>query len=118
MSAEKDLYSIEEGFWLAGKEHFLRHLDDRCMLAFPQAGEMHGVFSREQIAATASAPGRWRDLRMTNRQSLDAAENVTILSYRVDVKRADGQQYAALIGSCYIGRPDGWKLASHQHSPI
>lgn len=57
MTQADDLYRIEEGFWLSGKEHFLDHLDEQCLLAFPQAGEMHAVLPREQVAATASTPG-------------------------------------------------------------
>ena len=44
MTLGKELFDMEQGFWLAGKEYFLDHVDDRCLLAFPQAGEMHGVF--------------------------------------------------------------------------
>jgi hypothetical protein len=117
MSLEDDLFRIEEGFWLAGREHFLANLDERCLLAFPQAGEMHGVRSRDEVASTASMPNRWRELQVTNRQLLQAAQDVSIISYRADVKRADGQPYSALISSAYVQRPDGWKLAFHQHSP-
>lgn len=55
---------------------------------------------------------------MTNRHVLQATEDSVIISYRADVTRADGQPYAALIGSAYAKRPDGWKLMFHQHSPM
>lgn len=42
MELQQDLFNIEQGFWLSGKEHFLAHLDEKCGLAFPQTGEMHG----------------------------------------------------------------------------
>ena len=48
MSLEDELYAIERGFWLKGEDHFLAHLDETCLLAFPQMGEMHGVQSRER----------------------------------------------------------------------
>jgi hypothetical protein len=118
MTIEKELYDIERGFWLEGKEHFLNHVDDQCLLAFPQAGEMHGVYSREEVAATATVSNRWRDLTMKNRHLLREEDHFAIISYRAEVKRADGVPYAALVSSEYIRRPDGWKLAFHQHSPI
>jgi len=118
MALEDDLFRIEQGFWLAGKEHFLEHLDDKCLLAFPQAGEMHGIHSREDVAATATPSNRWRDLEVSNPLLLHAAENMAIISYRADVKRADGLPYTALVSSAYMARPDGWKLAFHQHSPV
>ena len=54
MALQDELFDIEQGFWLAGEEHFLEHLGDECLLAFPQMGEMHGVFSRKRVAATAT----------------------------------------------------------------
>lgn len=112
-----DLYAIEEGFWLRGEDHFLAHVDDRCLLAFPQMAEMHGILDRQKVAATATTPNRWRDLTMRNRQCLSLGD-VAIISYRADARRADGQPYAALISSAYVDRDGHWKLAFHQHSPI
>lgn len=66
MDLRSELYSIEEGFWLRGQEHFLKHLAQRCLLAFPQAGEMHGIFDRPRVAATATPANRWRDLTISN----------------------------------------------------
>jgi hypothetical protein len=118
MALDDELFDIEQGFWLSGGEHFLGHLSNACLLAFPQMGEMHGVFTREQVAATATPANRWRDLRVTNRYLLRPHEGVAIISYQADVTRADGQPYAALVSSAYVQEPDGWKLAFHQHSPI
>ncbi len=118
MALIDELFALEEGFWLAGEDHFLAHLDRQCLLAFPQAGEMHGVQSAEAIAATASTPGRWRDLAIRHRHLLQPSDNVALISYRADVSRFDGMPYAALIGSGYVRRADGWKLMFHQHSPV
>lgn len=118
MSLQDDLFAVEEGFWLSGREHFAAHLDDRCLLAFPQAGEMHGIFAREHVAATATPDNRWRDLSMTDRHLLEPTEDVALISYRADVTRADGEPYAAFVSSAYVRRGDGWKLAFHQHSPL
>jgi hypothetical protein len=118
MVLEQDLFEIEQGFWLSGKEHFSAHLDDRCVIAFPQMGEMHGVKTREEVAATATTSNRWRDVTMSGRSLLEPTENVAIISYRADVTRADGQAYKALVSSAYVRRENGWKLAFHQHSPL
>jgi hypothetical protein len=115
---QDELFEIEDGFWLKGRDHFLEHLDRQCLLAFPQMGEMHGVFPREEVAATATTPGRWRDLKVGNRQLLQPTPDLAIISYRADVVRGDGEPYAALVSSGYVRREGGWKLASHQHSPV
>ena len=118
MTLADDLFDIEEGFWLSGKKHFLEHVDHECLLAFPQMGEMHGLFSREHVAATATTSNRWRDLRLTERHMFRPNDETAIISYRADVTRADGEPYSALISSAYVQRKDGWKLAFHQHSPF
>lgn len=118
MTLENALFEIEQGFWLEGEQHFLDHLDDQCLLAFPQGGEMHGVYSRTDVAATANPSNRWRDLAMTDRHLLHSIDGTAIISYKADVTRADGQAYAALVSSAYVRRTGGWKLAFHQHSPV
>jgi hypothetical protein len=118
MGFEDELFAIETGFWLSGEAHFLAHLDEACLLAFPQMGQMHGVFPRAHVAATATPANRWRDLQITERHLLRPADHVAIISYRADVARADGEPYSALISSAYVRRDDGWKLTFHQHSPV
>lgn len=114
-----ELFAIEDGFWTRDQEHFLEHLDEECLLAFPQMSEMHGVKSREAIAATAATnEGRWRDLKVGTRHLHQPADGIAIISYRADVTRADGEPYSALVSSVYAKRPDGWKLTFHQHSPV
>jgi hypothetical protein len=117
MTLADELYDIEEGFWLEGREHFLSHLDSQVLLAFPQTGQMHGVFTRDEVAATATPDNRWRNLAMRDRQLLEWNE-VAIISYRAEVFRADGAPYAALVSSAYVRRNGEWKLAFHQHSPV
>jgi hypothetical protein len=114
-----ELFAIEQGFWLKGQVHFLEHLDEECLLAFPQMGEMHGVKSREEIAATAATnEGRWRDLKVGTRHLHRPDDLIAIISYRADVIRGDGEPYSALVSSAYARRADGWKLTFHQHSPV
>jgi hypothetical protein len=117
MSLQDELFAIEEGFWLSGEDHFREHLDDECLLAFPQMEEMHGVFLLESVAASASMPNRWKDLKITDRTLLQATNEFAIISYRANVLRADGQPYSAIVSSGYADRKSGWKLAFHQHSP-
>lgn len=117
MTLEDQLFAIDEGFWLRGRDHFLAHLDDKALVDLPQAGEMHGVFEREQIAANARTFAGWRDLRMVDRQFVHCGE-VAIISYKADVTGVNGVSYSALVSSGYFRRDDGWKLGFHQHSPL
>lgn len=118
MALIDDIFALEKGFWLAGEDHFRVHLDSECLMILPQAGQMQGIFARDYIAASASFPDRWRDLQMTARHLLSPTVGNALISYRADVTRGDGTPYAALIGSAYVRRDDGWKLVFHQHSPL
>lgn len=118
MSLEAQLFEIERGFWVEGADYFAAHLAERCLLAFPQTAEMHGLFPRDEVAATATGANRWRDLEMSDRQVLKLSDDAAMISYKVDVTRADGAAYSALIGSVYVRPSDAWLLASHQHSPL
>ena len=116
---QDELFAIETGFWLNVRDHFLANLDEHCLLAFPQMGEMHAFKSRDEVAATASTqPGRWKDLSISDRNMVCPTPDVAIISYRADVKRFDGEPYPAMVSSAYVRRADGWKLAFHQHSPL
>lgn len=117
MTLEDRLFAVEQEFWTGGKAEFLAHLDESCLLAFPQAGQMHGVFSKADIAESATTPNRWRDLKISDRHLLCLSDHVAIISYRADVRRADGRPYRALVSSTYVKRDGDWKLAAHQHSP-
>lgn len=118
MSLEEQLFEIERGFWIEGAEYFAAHLGERCLLAFPQSGKMHGLFSRDEVAATVAGANRWRDLEMSDRQLLKLSDDAVMISYKADATGADGAPYSALIGSSYVRTSDAWLLASHQHSPV
>ncbi|ALC11347.1 hypothetical protein LH20_05210 [Sphingopyxis sp. 113P3] len=117
MATEEDLYRIEAGFWLKGRKHFLENVYEKCLLAFPQMTEMHGVHSREEVASTATSSNRWRDLAMTDR-ALVENDDLAIISYRAEATRADDEPYTALVSSGYVRRSGGWRLIFHQHSPL
>lgn len=93
-------------------------VDDEAILVFPQAEDMHRILSREDVAASARTPDRWRDLNVSNKLLLAPGADTAVISYRADVVRADGEPYTALISSAYARRPQGWKLVFHQHSPV
>ena len=91
MSLQEHLFEIERGFWIDGFDYFAAHLADQCLLAYPQSQGMHGLFSREEVAATATGSNRWRDLEMSDRQLLKLSDDVATVSYtHLDVyKRQD-----------------------------
>ena len=49
MSLEEQLFEIERGCWVEGPEYCAAQLGERCLLSFPQSGEMYGLFSLGEI---------------------------------------------------------------------
>lgn len=118
MSLEEPLFEIERGCWVEGPEYCAAQLGERCLLAFPQSGEMYGLFSLDEVAATVAGANRWRDIEGSDRQLLKLSDDAAMISNKVDATRADGVPYPALIGSTYVRKSDAWLLASHQHSTV
>lgn len=115
MALKDELLELDRGFWTGGEDHFLAHVDTRCALVFAQ---MQGDYSREEVAASARDPDRWRDLRISAAFLVEPSADIAFLSYDASVVRKDGAPYRALIGSSYIRRDKGWKLFAHQHTPV
>ena len=115
MTLKDEILAIEKGFWTAGEEHFLAHVDDQCLLVFTQ---MRGLYSRAEVAASARDPHRWSNLRIADVLLHQPREDALFLAYEARVNRATGAPYRALIGSAYLRREGGWKLTSHQHSEL
>ena len=111
----EELVEIDRGFWLEGEDYFRAHIDYRCVLIFAQ---MQGVYPRDEVAASAHDPKRWRDLKISGAFVLQPSEELAMLGYEARVTRGDGQPYRAWIGSTYVRRGGAWKLTAHQHTPM
>jgi hypothetical protein len=114
MSLERLLLAIEEQFWTGGPAIYHRHADDRCLVVF---AEMAKILSRDDIADTAGK-GRWKKVSLKPKALLELNDGVAILSYEGSAERKDGKPYRAHVSSGYVKRPDGWKLAFHQQTPL
>ena len=111
----EELVEIDRGFWLKDEAYFRAHIDDHCVLIFAQ---MQGVYPRNEVAASAHDPKRWRDLKISGAFVHQPTDDVAVLGYEARVTRGDGQAYRAWIGSTYVKRDGAWKLTAHQHTPM
>ena len=115
MSLEQELLALEKQFWTAGPEFYRRHVDEQCLLAFP---ELAGVMSRESVVGTVKEDRRWSDLVVEEQGFLQLSDSSVVLTYHAKAQRADGEHYAALVSSAYVRRDGSWKLAFHQQTPM
>lgn len=114
MSLEDDLFAIEDNFWHGGPEVYQRHADRQCLVAF---SGLAGMMSNEDIARSAEK-GRWRDVSVKRKGLAQLSDKSAVITYECSAKRKDGQPYHAYVSSGYAKRPDGWKLAFHQQTPV
>jgi hypothetical protein len=115
MGLERELTEIEQGFWTGGEDYFSAHLDEKCLLAFPQ---MAGTYSREDVAATAKDPLRWRDFSSERKGFLQPTAGTALVTYEARAVRGNGEPYHALVSTLYVRRDDGWKMAFHGQAPL
>jgi hypothetical protein len=120
MALEDDLFALEERFWPGDAEFYRAHLDERCVVSFT---EMAGVMPKEQIAGMMKAGmmkegRRWRDLRLARKGFYQPTADVAILTYEMNATRDSGAPHRTNVGTVYVRRGDGWKMAFHQQTPL
>ena len=111
----EELLAIEKEFWTGGKAYYEEHIDKECLVAFP---DMAGAMGNADIAATVKEGNRWQDLNLEAVDAVKPSQDVTIITYNVKARRANGEPYAALVSSGYVKRPDGWKMMFHAQTPL
>jgi hypothetical protein len=114
MSLQQDLLAIERTFWTGGPEAYQAHTDKECLVVFSDTA---GVMKREDIAKQAEK-GRWQDVSFEPKGLAELDDRTAVVSYECRAKRKDGQPYHAVVSSAYVKRPDGWKMAFHQQTPL
>ncbi len=108
------LWSMEQDFWLRGAEFYERHLDARCVMAFPAPA---GIMKREAILASLDGIPRWQSAAMRNRTEAAPAADLAILAYEVEARRDSAAPYRATCLSTYRRDGDHWLMTSHQQTP-
>lgn len=68
MRLKDKLFAIED--------YFRAHLDEDCLIAFPQ---MAGTCSRDEVAASANDPSRWKGLKTEGKGFIHPIEDLAML---------------------------------------
>lgn len=114
MSIEQDLMAVERQLWTGGPAAYQTHLDQRCLVTFKG---VTGLMAKEDIAQSAEE-GRWRDVSMRLKGFVSLSDTAVVVTYECTATRKDDQPWRTLVSSGYVKRPDGWKLAFHQQTPL
>ena len=113
MTVEKELWELEERFWLDGAETFRKKLSNDAVMVFPYPA---GILQGEAIVDGLDATPRWRSVVMSDRVFRQRG-NTALLAYRASAERADEDIYEVLCASTYVQDGDDWQLISHQQTP-
>ena len=115
MPNRDQLYEIEKNFWTGDAQYYRQNLADKCMVVFT---EMAGLQTREEIASMIKDPQRWQDLKLTDKNALDLADDAILLSYRASARRENGEPYEARVSTVYVKENGRWKMTFHQQTPL
>lgn len=114
MSDESDLWRQEETFWLGDVEKFRSAMTDGAIMVFPYPA---GILQGEKITdGVASAP-RWRSVLMKDRAA-NIRGDVAVLAYKAEAEREGEPIRQMLCASTYLREEGGWRLMSHQQTPV
>lgn len=114
MSTDSDLWQLEEKFWLGGGETFHSTMADGAIIVFAYpAGILQGDSARQGVTAQP----KWRSVVMIDR-TVNLRGDVAVLAYRAEAERPDAPILKALCASTYLRDDGGWRLMSHQQTPV
>jgi hypothetical protein len=78
----------------------------------------HGaVLDRDQVVASLDEAPPWTAYRLSDARAVTLGPDAAALVYRGEASRP-GQDFAALMTSCYVRRDGDWRLAVYQQTPI
>ena len=115
MTIEDELHDIESGFWTKGEDYYRAHLDEQCLISFP---DMAGANTRELVAATAKTPQHWKALHIERKGCVQPGEDMALINYTATATRPDGRAFKALVSSGYVRRGKDWKMVFHGQTPL
>jgi uncharacterized protein (TIGR02246 family) len=71
----------------------------------------------ETVRAIADAPP-WQSFELADLRVIEATPESGIVTYDATARRADEDEYRALMSTVYARRDGRWRLLLHQQSPI
>ena len=107
-----ELWTIERALWIEGTDAYEAHLDERCLMVFPQMG----VLKRPAVLEGIAHGPRWSRVTFAGQQTVTAG-STAILAYLADAQREGEPFYRAHCSSTYVHGPHGWRMLCHHQTP-
>jgi hypothetical protein len=112
----KELWKLEESFWMEDANFYDATLATEALMVLPAPA---GVLDRSATVASIRSADRWTKVSFSDRHSIRPSSAVVILAYSAHADRGrSGTAYSAQCSSTYVQSDSGWKLALHQQTPL
>jgi hypothetical protein len=119
MELEKRLISIEQKLWSNDAVFYKQSLIEEALLVFPETGVITRDVAIDAILTENAEGRRWAEVEFDQVRSLQLADDMALLTYRVTARWEHEQsKNLALASSVYVRRGATWKLAFHQQTPL
>lgn len=115
---QAELFDLERRFWTEGADFYEDNVAREARFVFAETGAL----AREEAIAGLSADpsgGRWTVVTVSDERALEVAEDVVLLTYHVEARRAESTGvHRARCSSLYVRERGAWRLAFHQQSTL
>ena len=116
MNQEKDLWQLEEQFWLGDAEFYKHMLAEGALMVLPQPV---GILDRAATINSISAGARWQTVTFSQQRCVFQGSGIAVLVYCAQADRGEADsEYAAQCSSTYVGVKYGWQLVLHHQTPL
>lgn len=111
---EAEFWQKEERFWTGGADYARSAMRDDAVFVFPYPA---GIRRRDASLEGMQAAPRWRSVVMEDRE-FSRSGPVVVLAYRARGEREGDEIVEMLCASTYVDDGEGWRLMSHQQTPV
>jgi hypothetical protein len=113
MDLADTLFALEHELGDGDGTTYDRLLTDDAIVVVPGAT----MTKQETVDAMNAGPG-WSSLVFDGERCVPLNGDTALLTYRFTGRRGEDFEYVALMGSVYVRRPQGWRMAFHQQTPL
>lgn len=114
----QELFDLERRFWTEGADFYERSVASDARFVFAETGTLSRDEAIDGLNADPSG-GRWAVVTVSDERALDVKDDVVLLTYAVEARRAESTGvHRALCSSLYVRERGDWRLAFHQQSAL
>ena len=109
---DDQLWEIERGFWVHGREHYRRFWSKDAVAGFPRPA---GIMTGADFVDSLPDEGGYEEVSMSEKVLARPHEGVAVLAYRAHGRSRD-RDYRCICTSTYLDH-EGWRMIQHSQVP-